>query len=141
MSVYCVISINMYVCTYFAHCTNLEIENKDIWIYWAAHDTFRFFFFLCTLPNMAISRAYLFNVNGKMFFCQRFLRHKDLYFKCLFENWKYIDKGQLISKCLFAIFNSSKNRMKKFDLNTMVPQDCFHLLFGRIEDTKKTFRN
>ena len=31
-------------------------------------------------------------------------------------------KGQLISKGLFAILNSSKNRTKKFDLNTMIPQ-------------------
>ena len=33
-----------------------------------------------------------------------------------------ICKGQLISKCLFGIFNSSKKRMKKFNLITMVPQ-------------------
>ena len=31
-------------------------------------------------------------------------------------------KGQLISKCLFGIFNSPKKRMKKFDFTTMVPQ-------------------
>ena len=31
-------------------------------------------------------------------------------------------KDQLISKCLFGIFNSSKKRTKKFDLTAMVPQ-------------------
>ena len=31
-------------------------------------------------------------------------------------------KGQLISKCLFGIFNSPKKRTKKFDFTTMVPQ-------------------
>ena len=48
-------------------------------------------------------------------------------------------KGQLISKCLFDILNSSKKRTKKFDLTTMILQ--VQLFFGRIEDTKKTFRN
>ena len=31
-------------------------------------------------------------------------------------------KGQLISKCLFGIFNSPKKRTKKFDFTTMVTQ-------------------
>ena len=31
-------------------------------------------------------------------------------------------KGQLISKCLFGIFNSPKKRTKKFDFTTIVPQ-------------------
>ena len=48
-------------------------------------------------------------------------------------------KGHLISKCLFGTFNSPKNRTKKFDFTTMVPQ--VELVFLRIEDTKKTFRN
>ena len=34
-------------------------------------------------------------------------------------------KGQLISKCLFGIFNSSKKQRKKIDFTTMEPQ--FHL--------------
>ena len=51
-------------------------------------------------------------------------------------------KGQLISKCLFGIFNSPKKRTKKFNFTTMVPQvDFFCSFFGRIEDTKKAFRN
>ena len=48
-------------------------------------------------------------------------------------------KGQLISKCLFGIFNSSQKQMKEFDLavTTMVPQvELFLFVFGRIEDTK-----
>ena len=31
-------------------------------------------------------------------------------------------KGQLISKGLFSILNSSKKRTKKFNLTTMIPQ-------------------
>ena len=52
-------------------------------------------------------------------------------------------KGQLISKGLFSILNSPKNRTKKFDFTTMIPQvDLFSFVFlGEIEDTKKTFRN
>jgi hypothetical protein len=39
-------------------------------------------------------------------------------------------KGQLISKCLFGIFNSPKKRMKEFDFTTMVPQiKLFSFLF------------
>ena len=42
-------------------------------------------------------------------------------------------KGQLISKGLFDILNSSKKRMKKFDLTTMVPQvNLFLLVFSKI---------
>ena len=56
-----------------------------------------------------------------------------------------LGKGQLISKCLFGVFNSSKKRTKKFDSTTMVydtsRSNCFHSFFGRIQNTKKTFRN
>ena len=45
----------------------------------------------------------------------------------------YIDKGQLISKCLFGIFNSSKKRTKK--LLRYIQSNGFCSLFGRIEDT------
>ena len=39
-------------------------------------------------------------------------------------------KGQLISKCLFGIFNSPKKRTKKFDFTTMVPQvELFSFVF------------
>ena len=39
-------------------------------------------------------------------------------------------KGQLISKCLFGIFNSPKKRAKKFDFTTMVPQvELFSFIF------------
>ena len=47
-------------------------------------------------------------------------------------------KGQLISKCFFGIFNSSKKRTKKFDLTTLIPQvELFLFVFGRIQNTKK----
>ena len=43
----------------------------------------------------------------------------------------YISKDQLISKCLFGIFNSPKKRTKKFDFTTMVPQvELFSFVFG-----------
>ena len=42
----------------------------------------------------------------------------------------YWAKGQLISKCLFDIFNSPKKRTKKFDFTTMVPQvELFSFVF------------
>ena len=52
-------------------------------------------------------------------------------------------KGQLISKCLFGIFNSSKKRTKKIDLITMLPQVVivFVRFLEEFEDTKKKFRN
>ena len=50
-------------------------------------------------------------------------------------------KGQLISKCLFCVLNSSKKRTKTVRLEVRQKLDFLCLLFGRIEDTKKTFRN
>ena len=39
-------------------------------------------------------------------------------------------KGQLISKCLFGVFNSPKKRTKKFDFTTIVPQvEMFSFVF------------
>ena len=47
-------------------------------------------------------------------------------------------KGQLISKGLFAILNSSKKRMKQFDLTTMIPQvDLFSFVFWKKLKTPK----
>ena len=41
-------------------------------------------------------------------------------------------KGQLISICLFVIFNSSKKQTNKFDLTTMVPQvELFSFVFWK----------
>ena len=46
-------------------------------------------------------------------------------------------KGQLISKGLFDIINSSKKRTKKFDL-TMIPQvDLFSFVFWKNLKTPK----
>ena len=40
-----------------------------------------------------------------------------------FQAFEMITKGQLISKCLFGIFNSPKKRMKKFDFtNVCTPE-------------------
>ena len=47
-------------------------------------------------------------------------------------------KGQLISKCLFGIFNSPKKRTKNLSLLLWyIKLNCFRSFFGRIEDTKK----
>ena len=41
-------------------------------------------------------------------------------------------KGQLISKCLFGIFNSAKKRTENFDFTTMVPQvELFSFVFWK----------
>ena len=50
-----------------------------------------------------------------------------------------IAKGQLISKCLLVSSILPKNERKQFDLSSKV--DFYRSFFGRIEDTKKTFRN
>ena len=47
-------------------------------------------------------------------------------------------KGQLITKCLFGVFNS--NERKQFELRYHSSKvEFFRSFFGRIEDTKKTF--
>ena len=54
----------------------------------------------------------------------------------------FVSKGQLISKCLFGIFSSPKNEQKNSPLLLWyLKSNCFRSFFGRIEDTKKTFRN
>ena len=51
-------------------------------------------------------------------------------------------KCQLISKGLFCVFNSSKKQTKNFYLSRLGQKLKFSCsFFGRIEDTKKTFRN
>ena len=53
-----------------------------------------------------------------------------------------VPKVQLISKCLFGIFNSPKKRTKNSTLLLWYPKsNCFRSFFVRIEDTKKAFRN
>ena len=47
-------------------------------------------------------------------------------------------KGQLISKCLFGIFNSPKKRTNKFDFTTLVPQvELFSFIFWENWKTPK----
>ena len=51
-------------------------------------------------------------------------------------------KGQLISKGLFGVFNSPKKRTKNVCLSRLGQKFEFsNSFFGRIKDTKKTFRN
>ena len=38
-------------------------------------------------------------------------------------------KGQLISKCIFGVFNSPEKRTKKFNFTTMLPEVELFLLF------------
>ena len=55
-------------------------------------------------------------------------------------NFCRLAKGQLISKGLFGILDSSKKQMKKFKLTTH-GQLVFVRFLEEFEDTKKTFRN
>ena len=48
-------------------------------------------------------------------------------------------KGQLISKCIFGIFNSSRNQTKKFALYGTSSRIVFICFMEEFEDTKKTF--
>ena len=51
-------------------------------------------------------------------------------------------KGQLISEGHFGFFNSSKKQTKHFCLSRLGQKFAFlSWFFGRIEDTKNTFRN
>ena len=53
-----------------------------------------------------------------------------------------ITKGQLISKCLFGIFNSSKKQTKKFDLSTYYGTSSwivFVLFWEELETAKRHF--
>ena len=50
-------------------------------------------------------------------------------------------KGQLISKGLFSILNSSKKRTKKFNLTKYSGRLVFVHFLEEFEDTKKSFRN
>ena len=46
--------------------------------------------------------------------------------------YRWIPKGQLISKCLFGILNSPKKRTKKFKITTVVPQvELFPFVFWK----------
>ena len=61
---------------------------------------------------------------------------------CYMAIFKVNSKGQLILKCLFGVFNSSKKQI--FDLNQLYDtsgQIILRSFFGRIENTKKIFRN
>ena len=50
--------------------------------------------------------------------------------KCAKFDFRSNSKGQLISKCLFGIFNFPKKRTKIFDFTTMVPQvEFFSFVF------------
>jgi hypothetical protein len=56
----------------------------------------------------------------------------------VFELMPRISKGQLFSKGLFGILNSSKKRTKKIDLTTMIPQvDLFSFAFWKNLKTPK----
>ena len=52
-------------------------------------------------------------------------------------------KGQLISKCLFGIFNSPKKRTKKLDFTTYyleyLKQNCFRSFLAELKTPKRHF--
>ena len=52
----------------------------------------------------------------------------------------FFTKGQLISKGLFGILNSSKKGTKKFDFTTMIPQvDLFLFIWKKLKTPKRHF--
>ena len=56
----------------------------------------------------------------------------------IFVTFAVWSKGQLISKCLFGIFDSSKKPTKKSDLTTMVPPvELFSFIFWKNLKTPK----
>ena len=61
----------------------------------------------------------------------------------LLNNYLTLIKGQLISKYLFGVFNTFKNKQKQIDLRyRSIEGEFFRSFFGgRIEDTEKTFQN
>ena len=65
-----------------------------------------------------------------------------LHFDLVKSSESWCSKGQLISKCLFGAFNSSKKRTKNFGPSRLGQKFEFsRLFFGRIEDTKISFRD
>ena len=77
-----------------------------------------------------------------IWWCQGFTDNWVILNKLPGKELQVMAKGQLISKCLFVVLNSSKKRTKKFDLTTVIPQvELFSFNFWKIEDTKNTFQN
>ena len=66
------------------------------------------------------------------------MKGKNFMYEPTYTLW-WCTKGQLISKCLFGVFNSSKKtEWKQLDLRY---HSSFCSFFGRIEDTKETLQN
>ena len=59
------------------------------------------------------------------------------FLKIVRPNLNKLSKGQLILKCLFGVFNSSKKRTKTIrpELYDSTEVELFRSFFGRIEDT------
>ena len=62
-------------------------------------------------------------------------------FELLKSSSSGLPKGQLISKCLFGIFNSPKKERKEIDFTTMVPQvELFLFVFlGELKTPERHF--
>ena len=70
--------------------------------------------------------------------------HTSLPTSAYLRNKWMVPKGQLISKCLFGVFNfSQKTNENKSTWGIIVfsKVEFFRSFFGRIEDTKKSFWN
>ena len=73
------------------------------------------------------------------------MKHKG-FFRTLVITFEQTPPFELIQNgakaYLKRYLNSPKKLIKKFDFTILVPQvELFLFVFGRIEDTKKTFRN
>ena len=73
------------------------------------------------------------------------LKSKIVSWQIFIRKWlSVLNKGQLISKCLFSVFNASKKTKENnstWGTYHSSYVEFFRLFFGRIEDTKTTFRN
>ena len=84
----------------------------------------------------------IFSVSVSVSFCM-FVSLQYITFDCIPPRYySNVRKGQLISKGLLGILNSSKIWTKKFDLTTMNLRLLVFVRFlEEFEGTKKTFRN
>ena len=101
-----------------------------------------------SVTNQTSIKSCYFRPNLTIFFFSWKLKnmwHFSKVFKTYHYFWKKLNaiadimhKGQLISKCLFGIFNSPKKRTNKFDFTTMKPQvDLSSFVFWRKLKTPK----
>ena len=123
------------------HSNMLKFEKNSLVIFLFFRDSFSFDPIRCKTLNFSLKHWNKPTIKRAISNQEKII----LTFKVCCSMCQLITKGHSISKRLFGIFNSHKKRTKKFGFTTMVPQVELFFIFwsflGRIEDTKKTFRN